>query len=100
MPEYKRAAYAGESLTLESGGMTVRIYKRISGWGFAEIYTKSGRLMAVLDHFGELPVDGRYAVADGVERAQVVGEKLALDEVEGQHAAATHYLDFLTFQVV
>ena len=54
MPEYKRAAYAGEPLTLESGGMTVRIYKRISGWGFAEIYTKSGKLMAVLDHFGEL----------------------------------------------
>ena len=45
-------------------------------------------MSSALDYLGELPVDGRHAVADGVESAQVVGEKLTLDEVEGQHVAA------------
>ncbi len=54
MPEYKRASYSGESLELNNGTVKVAVHKRISGWGFAEIFNDEAKLMAVLDHFGEL----------------------------------------------
>ncbi|MFR1475712.1 MAG: hypothetical protein ACLSB9_08195 [Hydrogeniiclostridium mannosilyticum] len=34
--------------------MKAVVYKRLSGWGFVEIYTPDGKLMGVLDHFGEV----------------------------------------------
>lgn len=54
MAEYKRASFSGESLELKSDGIAVKVCKRISGWGFAEIYSEKGKLAAVLDHFGEI----------------------------------------------
>ncbi|MBO4868324.1 MAG: hypothetical protein J5585_01295 [Clostridia bacterium] len=54
MPEYKRASFSGESVVLENENIKVNVCKRISGYGFAEIYSGEGRLLAVLDHFGEV----------------------------------------------
>ncbi len=55
-PKFRRASYDGESVALENDRIQARFFKRLCGWGFAELYTPSGRLMAVLDHFGELKV--------------------------------------------
>lgn len=54
MPEYKRASFANEELELKNEYIRVRLYKRISGWCFGEIYTNDGKLMGVLDNLGEL----------------------------------------------
>jgi hypothetical protein len=53
-PAYRHASYAKESVVLENSRVKIKFFKRLCGWGFAEIYTPEGRLMAVLDHFGEL----------------------------------------------
>ncbi len=53
---YKHAATTGETVTLDNGSMRLVMYKRLSGWGYGEIYTKEGKLMAILEHLGELLV--------------------------------------------
>ena len=54
VPIYRRASATGENLTLQNNHIRLEFYKRICGWGWAEIWTPDGRMMAVLDHFGEL----------------------------------------------
>ncbi len=56
MPNYKNASYAGESVSLKNEFMEFVLYKRLSGWGFGEIFAGDGRLMGVLDYLGELLV--------------------------------------------
>ncbi len=53
-PLYRRAAATGDNLTLQNDCIRLEFYKRICGWGWAEIWTPDGKMMAVLDHFGEL----------------------------------------------
>lgn len=53
-PVYKRASYAKECEILKNEYMTVKVFKRLSGWGFVEIYNASDKLMGVIEHFGEL----------------------------------------------
>ena len=55
-PLYRRASATGENLTLKNDHIRLEFYKRICGWGWAEIWTPDNRMMAVLDHFGELMV--------------------------------------------
>jgi len=55
-PAYRKASYAGEYAVQENGKMRVVWYKRLSGWGYAEIFTAEGKLMAVLDYLGEVLV--------------------------------------------
>ncbi len=52
-PQYRDAAYGGESVRLENAAIRLDIHKRISGWGWVEIFAPNGELIAVLDHFGE-----------------------------------------------
>ena len=54
MHQYKNASYGGESVTLDNGLIRLDMHKRICGWGWGEIYTPDGKLMAVLDHLGEM----------------------------------------------
>lgn len=54
MPVYQHATYANEEITLSNAFMTVKVYKRATGWGWAEIFTPAGKCMGILDHFGEL----------------------------------------------
>ncbi|MBP1587961.1 MAG: hypothetical protein ILO53_06135 [Clostridia bacterium] len=53
-PVYKRASYTGDFLELKNENISLRIFKRLCGWGFGEVCSADGRLMAVLDHFGEI----------------------------------------------
>ena len=53
-PAYRQASFTGDSVALENGSVNVTFFKRLSGWGFAELRMPDGRLMAVLDHLGEL----------------------------------------------
>ena len=53
MPKYRKASYGGEYVVQENGKIRLVWFKRLSGWGFCEIYTADGKLMAVLDHLGE-----------------------------------------------
>lgn len=56
MPNYRKASCTGDSVTLKNGLMEVVLYKRLSGWGFAELFDARGRLLGVLEHLGELLV--------------------------------------------
>ena len=42
-PEYRKAAYAGESVALSNEFLTINFYKRVAGWGWGEIYTSDGK---------------------------------------------------------
>ena len=55
-PLYKRASYANESIELKNNFTQLKMFKRIDGWGWGEIYTSSGKLMAVIDHLGEVMI--------------------------------------------
>jgi hypothetical protein len=68
-PRYRRGAYAGESFQISNEHLYINIYKRPEGWGWAEIFTSSGKLMAVLDHLGEImfrdqDIPARFAATD------------------------------------
>ncbi len=54
MPKYKHASYANETITLENAHLRLELFKRRTGWGWGELFSASGSLVAVLDHFGEL----------------------------------------------
>lgn len=54
--ELQKGQLHGDSVTLKNGLMEVVLYKRLSGWGFAELFDARGRLMGVLEHLGELLV--------------------------------------------
>lgn len=43
-------------MTLENKYVTMNFFKRIKGWGWGEILTPEGKLMAVMDHLGELMI--------------------------------------------
>ncbi len=54
MPKHKHASYANETITLENAHIRLELFKRRTGWGWGELFSASGKFMAVLDHFGEL----------------------------------------------
>jgi hypothetical protein len=56
MPLYERAIYAGETVSLENRFIRLDIHRSISGWGWGELYTPSGKLMGVLEHLGEIMI--------------------------------------------
>lgn len=55
-PRYRNASYGGEYVIQQNSSLKLVWYKRLSGWGFCEIYTAEGKLMAVLDYLGEVLV--------------------------------------------
>lgn len=54
MPAYQRTSYANESVELKNNVIKFTMFKRIDGWGWGEIYNASGKLIAVMDHLGEV----------------------------------------------
>lgn len=56
VPAYQHASYAGETVTLENAHIRLEVHKRMTGWGWAEIHTPAGKLMAILDHLGEIMI--------------------------------------------
>lgn len=56
IPAYKRTSYARQSVELKNNQIDLRLFKRLDGWGWGEVYTPSGKLMAVMDHLGEIMI--------------------------------------------
>jgi hypothetical protein len=54
MPIYKHGSYAGETISLENDHLRLEVHKRLTGWGWGEIYNATGQCVAVLDHLGEI----------------------------------------------
>lgn len=55
-PKFKQSSYVNESATLRNDHITLNFFKRIKGWGWGEIETPNGKLMAIMDHLGELKI--------------------------------------------
>jgi len=53
-PNYKRAAYADEQVSLENDHLRINMFKRVGGWGWGEIHTASGEYLGILEHLGEI----------------------------------------------
>jgi len=54
VPHYLHASYAGTTVTLENDFIRLDVHKRLSGWGWGEIFTHDGTYMGILEHFGEI----------------------------------------------
>ena len=54
VPIYKDAAYGGQTVRVENASIRLEVHKRITGWGWVEIFTPAGELVAVLEHLGEV----------------------------------------------
>lgn len=55
-PRYRKASSDGQYTIQENCAVRLVWFRRLGGWGFCEIYTPEGRLLAVLDHLGEVLV--------------------------------------------
>ncbi|RRQ49643.1 hypothetical protein DZC72_03335 [Maribacter algicola] len=53
-PNNKRTSYSGETFSMENEYIKLNFYKRVLGWGWGEVISPSGKMMAVLEHFGEI----------------------------------------------
>ena len=84
-PRYKKAAYADESIELSNKYLQVYFHKRVAGWGWGEIYNSDGKLMAVLEHLGEIML-----------RDQDIPVRFAAGQFERSNTDAG---EMLTFQV-
>ena len=83
-PHFKQSSYVNESVTLENKYVTMNFFKRIKGWGWGEILTPEGKLMAVMDHLGELMIRDQDIPmrfeADSVSRVRTAdGESLVFN---------------------
>ena len=63
MPNYQDAAYGGQTISLENQYLRLEIHKRITGWGWGELFAlspedKRGKFLAVLEHLGEVDIAG------------------------------------------
>ncbi|MBP3962444.1 hypothetical protein [Paenibacillus lignilyticus] len=54
MPEFTQGSYGGESIRLANEHMRIDVHKRLTGWGWAEVFSADERFMGVLEHFGEV----------------------------------------------
>jgi hypothetical protein len=55
-PRFTHGAYGNESVELSNSRIQLIMFKRLNGWGWGELYTPSGKFMAVLEHLGEVMV--------------------------------------------
>ena len=71
-PNYQRAAYGGEHISLKNDFITINMFKRVDGWGWGEIHTSQGKYMGILEHLGEIMLRDQdipvRCVADEFER--------------------------------
>ena len=92
MPQYRHASYGGQTITLQNKHLRLDVHKRLTGWGWGEIFTAGGKFMAVLDHLGELllrdqeipmrleAADARRTTGDFGERLTFAVESLLIKE--------------------
>ncbi len=53
-PNFKKAAWADESLTLENETVKLNLFKRVDGWGWGELHTTEGKYLGIMEHLGEI----------------------------------------------
>ncbi len=53
-PVFKHGAYARQSVELSNSAIRLIFFRRLNGWAWGEVYTPSGKCMAVLEHLGEI----------------------------------------------
>ncbi len=62
MPRYMDAAYGGETVVLENEHVRLEVHKRLTGWGWGELFVPDGdrgwQFYAVLEHLAELDAEG------------------------------------------
>lgn len=63
MPRYHDAVFGGASVSLENRFLRFEMYKRLTGWGWGELYVpgpsgKLDRFFAVLEHLAEVDLEG------------------------------------------
>ena len=54
MPRFRHASDAHESITLQNPYIRLEMFKRLTGWGWGEIFSPNGQCMGILEHLGEL----------------------------------------------
>ena len=62
MPRYRDATYGGETVTLANPFLRLEVHKRLTGWGWGELFVLSGqgeKFVAVLEHLAEAHCDGQ-----------------------------------------
>lgn len=80
-PKYQRTNYANQSILLKNEQVHFQLFRRIGGWGWGEISTPSGKLMAVLDHLGEImlrdqDIPMRFEAENVIRNSDERGESL------------------------
>ena len=63
MPRYREATYGGETITLENQYLRLEVHKRVTGWGWGELFVlgsggKPERFFAMLEHLAEADIAG------------------------------------------
>ncbi len=63
MSNYRDATYGGQTITLENQYLYLQIHKRLTGWGWGELFMpgpegKPDKFVAVLEHLGEVDIAG------------------------------------------
>ncbi|MCE5251520.1 hypothetical protein LLG96_15020 [bacterium] len=53
-PRFRHGAYGHESIELGNDRIRLVMFRRLNGWAWGELYTPSGKFMAVLEHLGEV----------------------------------------------
>ncbi|MHB1357838.1 MAG: hypothetical protein ACYCZF_17855 [Anaerolineae bacterium] len=64
MPRYREAAFGGETIILENAHVRLEMHKRVTGWGWGELYVpgesgKPDRFFAAIEHLAEAWVEGQ-----------------------------------------
>ncbi len=104
-PRYQRTSYAHESELLSNSQIQLVMFKRLSGWGWAEIHTAEGKMMAVLDHLGEVMLRDQdipmRLEAESLRRESTdEGEQLVFDVkslVVREKLAGTSFADWMLY---
>jgi len=62
MPVYRDAVYGGETVILENRYLRLEIHKRLTGWGWGELFVVDNnqqyKFMAVLEYLAEADISG------------------------------------------
>lgn len=83
-PNFKRTSYSGESVSIGNEFIKLNFHKRIKGWGWGEVYTPSGEMMAVLEHLGEIKLQNqdipvRFVAESYSKHKTLKGEELIFE---------------------
>ncbi|WP_077620287.1 hypothetical protein [Bacillus sinesaloumensis] len=81
MPIYQSASFGGKTVSLGNEHIRVDIHKRLTGWGWVEIFSADGAYLGVIDHFGEVmlrdqEIPIRLEAEDYEKQTGDFGEKL------------------------